>query len=59
MFIHDNGSGFNIAETSNGNGLRNMKKRAELSDATFIIESDLALGTRISVAFRISSHEIS
>jgi ligand-binding sensor domain-containing protein/two-component sensor histidine kinase len=47
--IKDNGKGFDISEDFDGNGLRNMKLRAEKLKGKFEIDS--ANGTQISVKF--------
>ena len=48
MQIEDNGEGFQVAEiSSSGNGLLNMKKRAEESGAQFSISSSIGKGTLI------------
>ena len=39
MLISDNGKGFNMVQTTEGNGLKNMKKRAEEIDGQLFIES--------------------
>ena len=52
MKIHDNGTGFNVAEKSNsGNGLQNMKQRANDINGTFEITSDHK-GTTILLEFK-------
>jgi ligand-binding sensor domain-containing protein/two-component sensor histidine kinase len=53
LTIHDNGSGFNINTVSSGNGIYNMKHRAEKMDAVFHIESEENKGTLITLSFRI------
>lgn len=47
--IADNGKGFNTACPSDGNGLLNMKKRAELLDGIIKIESSPGNGTIITL----------
>ncbi|MEP1035553.1 ATP-binding protein [Ekhidna sp.] len=48
LFISDNGQGFDIAELGNGNGIRNMKERVNLSSGTINIFSN-AKGTTIEI----------
>ena len=45
--ITDNGRGFNIQDVKQGNGLKNMKKRADDISAKIIIKSNLDRGTTI------------
>ena len=49
LLIRDNGKGFNTALLSQGNGLKNMKKRAQEIGAQFQIESEPGAGTTIHV----------
>lgn len=49
--VSDDGQGFNDAQESDGNGLRNMKLRAEKMGAQINIESALGRGTTISMSF--------
>ena len=53
LTIQDNGRGFNINTVSSGNGIYNMKHRAEKMDAVFNIESEENKGTMITLSFRI------
>lgn len=46
--ISDNGKGMNPSTARNGNGISNMKKRAELMKAELLIESALEKGTHIT-----------
>ena len=39
MMIQDNGKGFDTGQPREGNGLKNMKKRAEEMGAHFMIDS--------------------
>jgi signal transduction histidine kinase len=48
--VGDNGKGFNPQNTSDGNGLRNMKNRAEEINASFELASWPGQGTKLSVA---------
>ena len=45
--VSDNGKGFNINELHEGNGLINMKKRAEEIGGTFNISSEIGKGTTV------------
>ncbi len=47
--VSDNGRGFDVGSRSNGNGIDNMKARAQQIGATLIIESALGNGTRLDV----------
>jgi signal transduction histidine kinase len=47
MLIRDNGKGFDVNHPVEGNGLKNMKKRAEEIGAKLLIESEAGLGTTI------------
>ena len=49
MLIHDNGKGFDIHQSRQGNGLNNMKKRAEEIGAQFLIDSHPGNGTKIEL----------
>jgi signal transduction histidine kinase len=49
MLIKDNGKGFNMQQSTAGNGLKNMKKRAKEIGAYFIIESTPGNGTVIEL----------
>lgn len=48
LFISDNGKGFDVNELSNGNGIRNMKERVNLTSGTINIFSDES-GTTIEI----------
>ena len=52
MLIRDNGKGFDINRESQGNGLRNMKNRAEEIGAKFLIESEPGKGTTIQLLIK-------
>lgn len=54
MKIADNGSGFDTAKHGSGNGMNNMKKRAEAHGGTFRIESAEGVGTTISLSIPIA-----
>ena len=47
--IRDNGIGFEETSSHNGNGLFNMKKRAEKIQADLLIESTVESGTKIRI----------
>jgi ligand-binding sensor domain-containing protein/two-component sensor histidine kinase len=47
LLIEDNGVGFYTTEINSGNGLHNMKQRAEKWNAPLIISSEPGKGTRI------------
>lgn len=48
MQITDNGSGFNIAETNNGTGIQNIKKRTSMLHGKLTIDST-GIGTTIKI----------
>ncbi|MBK9983020.1 MAG: tetratricopeptide repeat protein [Saprospiraceae bacterium] len=47
MVIRDNGKGFDVNQPSEGNGLKNMKKRAEEIGGKLLIDSGAGKGTTI------------
>jgi len=49
MLIRDNGKGFDISQSTNGNGLQNMKKRADEINGQLLIESSPGQGTTIQL----------
>ncbi|HPI11854.1 MAG TPA: triple tyrosine motif-containing protein [Catalimonadaceae bacterium] len=51
--IEDNGIGFDLKSNQSGNGLRNMRKRAEDLKAEIRMESEPGAGTRIEVRFAV------
>ncbi len=53
MKIEDNGKGFNINELQKGNGLINLKKRADNINGKYKIESEPNVGTSIYLSFRL------
>lgn len=54
----DNGKGFEIQSISkNGIGLNNMKKRGLLINADINIESQINVGTKLSINYQKTSHE--
>jgi signal transduction histidine kinase len=54
MLIRDNGKGFVPSVASEGNGLKNMKKRAEEIGAKLMIESGAGIGTSIQFLLKIA-----
>jgi two-component system sensor histidine kinase UhpB len=54
MVIRDNGKGFNVHNLSEGNGLKNMKRRAEEIGAQLHIESFPGSGTSIHLLFTVA-----
>lgn len=54
MKIEDNGKGFDVEKYSNGNGLKNMKKRAEQIHAEFSIDSNIGKGSFIQLIIKLS-----
>ncbi|HSU51598.1 MAG TPA: two-component regulator propeller domain-containing protein [Segetibacter sp.] len=51
--ITDNGKGFDMANTNKGNGLLNMKKRAELLKGTLTVNSTAGEGTTVELSFKV------
>ena len=49
MLIHDNGKGFDLDKSTNGNGIRNMRKRAEEIGGELLIDSNPVNGTTIKL----------
>jgi signal transduction histidine kinase len=50
LFLQDDGKGFDASQTNtNGIGLVNMKKRAEMIAGKFILESELGKGTKLTI----------
>ena len=47
LLIVDNGIGFNVQESDNGNGLGNMRKRADALNGKMNIQSQINTGTNI------------
>ncbi|HLF65482.1 MAG TPA: ATP-binding protein, partial [Saprospiraceae bacterium] len=52
LIIRDNGIGFDVKQTSIGNGLLSMKSRAEEMKAELEIESELGSGTNVELKLR-------
>ena len=53
MLISDNGKGFDTNQSTNGNGLKNMKKRAEEMGGQFMIDSKRGSGTTIELRIAV------
>jgi len=53
MLIRDNGKGFDLNQLTEGNGLKNMRKRAEEIGAKLLIESFPGSGTLIQLKIAI------
>ena len=51
--IRDNGKGFDMANTDKGNGLFNMKKRAEMLKGTLTLTSTIGEGTTLQLSFKV------
>ena len=49
--LEDNGIGFDINEIKEGSGMTNMKKRAEIIEAQFQLDSVLEKGTSLSIIY--------
>ncbi|TRO65188.1 sensor histidine kinase [Christiangramia sabulilitoris] len=51
IIIEDNGKGFNIEETKAGSGLLNMRSRAEIINAGFLLKSSPGNGTYLTLTY--------
>ncbi|MGZ5189927.1 MAG: tetratricopeptide repeat-containing sensor histidine kinase [Flavisolibacter sp.] len=51
--IEDNGNGFDATRAGNGNGLSNMKQRAQDIGAAYILDAINNKGTRVSLDYKI------
>ena len=47
--VHDNGIGFEISNVKKGNGLKNMQKRMEKLQGTFIMENNNGTYIRLQI----------
>lgn len=56
LSISDNGHGFDVNKTTEGNGLKNFKKRAEALGAQLKLDSGRHSGTSIELTFRQSAY---
>lgn len=54
LLLKDNGKGFNVLETEDGNGLLNMQKRAKDIGGSFSISSTCNVGTTIEFSCNIT-----
>ena len=52
LAVRDNGVGFDVSQTSKGNGLLNMKYRSEEMKAQLKIESEKGSGTSVELKFK-------
>ena len=52
LIIRDNGKGFDVANTK-GNGMFNMKRRAEFLNGTFQVNSKIGEGTTLQLSFKV------
>ena len=51
--IKDNGTGFDLSKTDEGNGIRNMRKRIEEIGGNFQLTSETESGTKIIVQIKV------
>jgi len=51
--IIDNGKGFDVARANNGNGIFNMKKRAEMLKGALTVVSTIGEGTTLHLSFKV------
>lgn len=54
LYIEDDGEGFDPLTVRNGNGLKNMRRRAESIGASISIESAPRKGTKVAVQLKIT-----
>jgi signal transduction histidine kinase len=54
LHIYDNGRGFSKEQISSGFGLDNMRERAEMVGASYVVESKPGQGTEITFVWKIS-----
>jgi two-component system, NarL family, sensor histidine kinase UhpB len=54
LVVKDNGKGFHLKQVSEGNGLTNMKRRAEEINAILNIEAHPNIGTSVSLKLKIT-----
>lgn len=52
LLIRDNGVGFDTQQDATGNGLKNMKRRADEMNAKFTVESSKGNGTQIELILK-------
>jgi len=57
LIIADNGRGFHVDNAESGNGLHNIRQRAEYLKANMEIDSNNRMGTRIVLTIEIPSRE--
>jgi ligand-binding sensor domain-containing protein/two-component sensor histidine kinase len=53
--VSDNGRGFDLQQVQQGNGIQNMKQRAEKWKAALLVESAIGKGTVISLDMKLSN----
>jgi len=53
LIISDNGKGFDLQSSKKGNGLFNMKKRAEMLRGKLSVNSSINEGTSIELSFEV------
>lgn len=51
--IRDNGKGFDVSNTNGGNGMFNMKRRAEMLKGTLTVASTIGEGTSLQLTFKV------
>ena len=54
LSVKDNGSGFDVAAADGGNGLGNMRKRADAMNGSVRVTSDAGKGTEVTVSIPFS-----
>ena len=54
ILVEDDGIGFDIEHIKQGNGLQNIKSRAEEIDAELSITSEISIGTKVKLSVKIT-----
>jgi signal transduction histidine kinase len=54
LLVEDNGIGFDVASADGGNGLGNMKKRADAMHGRFQVQSAAGAGTKVTLNIPVS-----
>jgi signal transduction histidine kinase len=59
VVVADNGNGFDMTANTKGNGITNIKKRAEEMNADINIDSPIGKGTTVQLAVNLPQWGIS
>jgi streptogramin lyase len=57
LLVEDHGNGFNVRSTKENNGLRSIKRRAEIMNGSLIINSELNKGTSVKLLIPLNSQK--